>query len=131
MMRNNRVTPLVTVPEELMPSAKAPKLRNKSKNIKKWIKGLSCGTLSLFTCCMCCGCCGSLELTDVFDTDEEDMKKITKELTPTEKKVVNSIHWFGAAGLAFKCCFPTCGCCCGCCGVFSPLDAAEMMTAKK
>ena len=130
-MRNNRVMPIDAVLDTKPPSSIISKPRSRLRNIKRWIKGLSCGSLSLCTCCMCCGCCGSLALTDVFDNDEEIIKTVVEELTPNEKKVVNSIHWLGAAGLAFQLCLPTFGCCFGCCGLVSPHEATVILSASK
>jgi hypothetical protein len=72
-----------------------------------------------------------LALTDVFDTDEEIVEAAVSELQPNEKKVVNAIHWFGAAGLALKCCLPVFGCCFGCCGIISPYEATVIMSSSK
>jgi hypothetical protein len=100
----------------------------RTKNIKKWFSAMTCGTLSLFTCCMCCGCCGFLkspvdlvnEIDEVMSTDGTKL-----ELNPAEVQLVNTTNWCGIGSLAL--CLPTCGCCCGCCGVFSPAETCAVI----
>ena len=101
------------------------------KNIGKWITALSCGTLSMFTCCMCCGgCFGSVRGPDMACDLDVFEGKDYNTLAPDEKRIVNVTSWCGAAAIAMKC-LPCLGCCCGCCGVISPNEAAACIALSK
>jgi len=103
-------------------------INEKKKTIKKWLKGLSCGLVSLFSCCFCCGCCGNVGLTGVFD-DIDNIKNVenienvekNKKIIENQKKIINITSWCAVSTLAYKTVL-TCGCCLGCCGKVSPED---------
>lgn len=86
-------------------------------NLKKWTIALTCGTLSVLTCCMFCGMCGYLEPPQV-------LKKVTygSENTESRKNLDVARDWVDLGCFAMTC-LPVCGCCCGFCGFIPPKDA--------
>ena len=109
------------------------KKRPRWKNFKKWVSGITCGVLSLFTCCMCCACCGTLRPPNsLVDVDsEEKYNEEYQRVHPTDKKTLNVTNWCGLSCLSLSSITTCCGCCCGCCGVISPVEFAAMMNYKK
>lgn len=99
------------------------------KIIKQWIVGMTCGVVSLFSCCLCCGCCGTTKPPAVLFDDED--QKVLDDMTGPSKMGLNTLQWCGLAGLTVKCLPLCCGCCCGCCGNITPAEAVQCIGTTK
>lgn len=114
---------------ELLPH---PRTFSRFEVIRKWIKGLVCGSLSAITCACCCGCCGKLKAPIVlYDENEDDIEnQFYQSMTSSNKIIYNTVQWCGLCGLTIKT-ITTCGLCCGCCGLITPSQAIDCISKKK